>query len=123
MTDTAPVEHVARETSEIFRDLRAQVVPLCSRCRKPRDRQGQRYCAACHADYMRAWRHRRRRRDQLATIVGDVFNELGQAAQERPGAVQERPGAVTGVGTACTNSGGTGGKVHSVRYETRRRHG
>ncbi|MBX3173291.1 MAG: hypothetical protein KF709_02710 [Gemmatimonadaceae bacterium] len=26
----------------------------CSRCQGPRDREGQRYCRACHAAYMRA---------------------------------------------------------------------
>jgi len=30
----------------------------CSRCGKDRDRQGQRYCLACHAAYMRAHRPR-----------------------------------------------------------------
>jgi hypothetical protein len=28
----------------------------CSRCSKPRDRKGQRYCSICHAAYMREWR-------------------------------------------------------------------
>ena len=32
------------------------VEPLCSRCGKPRDKAGQRYCKSCHAAYMRTWR-------------------------------------------------------------------
>lgn len=28
----------------------------CSKCGKPRDRENQRYCTACHAGYMRDWR-------------------------------------------------------------------
>lgn len=28
----------------------------CSKCGKPRDRPGQRYCRECHNEYVRAWR-------------------------------------------------------------------
>jgi hypothetical protein len=34
----------------------ADGVKSCSRCGKARDREGQRYCRACHADYVREWR-------------------------------------------------------------------
>jgi len=33
-----------------------RAIPICSRCSKENDRPEQRYCAACHATYMREWR-------------------------------------------------------------------
>ncbi len=32
----------------------------CSHCGGPQDRDGQRYCKACHADFMRVWRRSNR---------------------------------------------------------------
>jgi len=37
----------------------------CSRCDKPRDRKGQRYCSSCHARYM----IERRAQDRLLLIA------------------------------------------------------
>src|SRR4051812_46777027 len=31
-------------------------IPICNRCNKENDRQAQRYCRDCHAEYMREWR-------------------------------------------------------------------
>ncbi len=28
----------------------------CSKCRRPRNRPGQRYCQSCHTKYIKAWR-------------------------------------------------------------------
>lgn len=55
----------------------------CSRCGGPHDRPDQRYCAACHATYMRHWRkthplnpeHHRR---DLARHVAGVSKRRGQ---------------------------------------------
>jgi hypothetical protein len=37
----------------------------CSRCGGERDRPGQRYCRACHADYCREWRRAGRGKSQV----------------------------------------------------------
>jgi hypothetical protein len=34
---------------------------LCFQCGEARDREGQRYCRACHAAYQRDWRRQRTR--------------------------------------------------------------
>ncbi len=31
---------------------------ICSKCQEENDRDGQRYCSGCHAEYMRDWRKR-----------------------------------------------------------------
>jgi hypothetical protein len=38
----------------------------CSRCRRARAKDGQRYCDACHAAYMRTWRAGNGRRHACA---------------------------------------------------------
>jgi len=32
--------------------------PRCSKCDQPNRRASQRYCARCHAEYMKGWRAR-----------------------------------------------------------------
>lgn len=47
----------------------------CSKCGRPNVRNGQRYCAGCHAAYQRAWRKRyvTISREELAKRRGDAI--------------------------------------------------
>jgi hypothetical protein len=45
----------ATESAAMSAKVIALKIPRCSRCKKPRDRNG-RYCKRCHAAYMRVWR-------------------------------------------------------------------
>jgi hypothetical protein len=54
MTPLPPDGLVAAITSQVKK--RATLVCSNPACRAAHSRKGQRYCAACHADYQQAWR-------------------------------------------------------------------
>jgi hypothetical protein len=57
-------------------DVSRETMP-CSRCGKPRDREGQRYCIACHAAYMRDYHQSERaavkQLKELRELVAESF--------------------------------------------------
>lgn len=56
---------------------------LCSRCGKPRERKSHRYCRACSAAYLRAWRREhplseeQRRKDNCRSYA-NVYKRRGK---------------------------------------------
>lgn len=55
----------------------------CSRCRMPHERAKSRYCAACHAAYMREWRtthplNPEQRRKMNSRCYANVYQRRGK---------------------------------------------
>jgi len=53
----------------------------CSKCRAMHTRKNQRYCAKCHADYMRVWRaeHRRQIEAIRRAVESDPTSRMREA--------------------------------------------
>lgn len=61
----------------------------CSKCREPRDREGQRYCRPCHAESMRESRVRQRARlDELMRAVSGMCASCTRRARREVLAVE-----------------------------------
>lgn len=73
---TAATRHRRRERGLLDSELR------CSRCDGPNPRPSQRYCATCHATYMRDWR-----KDRVyvkRNVAHETFSSTPQAATLTP---------------------------------------
>lgn len=74
---------------------------LCSACRSPQDRPGQRYCRACHARYMRGWRPAYSELTPIERLKSRARSYAN--VYQRRGRLKPRP---------CTDCGGKAEKHH-----------
>lgn len=63
---------------------RASLAATCSRCGGARDREGQRLCRSCHAQYQREWKRKRTRQFRAAVRANSRHEKAAGRIQQEP---------------------------------------